>query len=44
MKLTYLTPDPNNADKGTLGAKAAVACSLANCSAGRSIVVDRNGA
>lgn len=43
MKLSELTPDPQNANKGTLRGRTLVERSLADCGAGRSIVVDKNG-
>jgi hypothetical protein len=43
MKLSDLTPDPKNANRGTFRGKCAVERSLINCGAGRSIVVDKNG-
>lgn len=41
--LSDLTPDPDNANRGTERGKALLAESLAQLGAGRSILIDRNG-
>jgi hypothetical protein len=43
MKLSDLTQDPKNANKGTFRGRCAVERSLADLGAGRSIVTDKNG-
>lgn len=42
MKLSDLTPDPNNANKGTERGNSALEASLQQYGAGRSILLDRN--
>ena len=43
MKITELTPDPKNANLGTKRGRAALASSLKEYGAGRSILIDRRG-
>ena len=42
MKLSDLTPDPNNANKGTERGNSALEASLQQYGAGRSILLDKN--